>query len=48
MVYTKFLTWSINLATDYIEGMMTSQWLLKVQSCLRSRDWDLRLEAILI
>ena len=38
-----------SLAIDSIERMMTSQWLLKVTlACLRSCDWEFRLEAILM
>ena len=44
--YSKLLTFSF--ARDFIEKMMTSQWYLKEQACLRSRDWEFRMEVILI
>ena len=46
-LYTKLVTWSLNLDRDFIKRMMTLQWLLEVTSCLRSCDWEIRIEAIL-
>ena len=48
ILYTKLLTWSFNLARDFIERMTTLQWLLQVPPYLRSRDWEVGMEAILI
>ena len=44
----KLLTSSYFRARDFIERMMTSHWFLKVPTCSRSRDWEFRMEAILL
>ena len=48
ILFTKILTWYFNLARDVIERMTNSQWFLRVPACLRSCDWEFRMEAILI
>ena len=48
MLYIKLSTGSFNLVRYFIERMMTLLWLLKAPPCLRSSDWEFRVEAILI
>ena len=36
------------ISPEAARPIMTSQWLLKVPPCLRSRDWEFRTRAILI
>ena len=48
ILYTKRGVGSFNLARDFIERMLTSQWLAKVPPCLKPRDCEFRMEAILI